>query len=101
MAFSVAAVSSRVSPLFTDEVETDMLMTSAPSRLPASSKLVRVGILEEQVDQRLPAQHVALHLAGSVEQDVALRQIEQVPDFRRVQAFDRQEVFLPVGHAPC
>ena len=44
MAFSVAAVSSRVSPLFTDEVETDMLMTSAPSRLPASSKLVRVRV---------------------------------------------------------
>ena len=44
MAFSVAAVSSRVSPLFTLLVETDMLMTSAPSRLPASSKLVRVRV---------------------------------------------------------
>ena len=44
MAFRVAAVSSSVSPLFTDEVETDMLMTSAPSRLPASSNEVRVRV---------------------------------------------------------
>ena len=65
MAFSVAAVSSSVSPLFTDEVETDMLITSAPSRLPASSKLVRGAraVLEEQVDQRASAQQVALRLA--------------------------------------
>ena len=38
MAFSVAAVSSSVSPFFTDEEDTDMFMTSAPSRLPAISK---------------------------------------------------------------
>ncbi len=44
IAFSVAAVSSSVSPLVTEEVETDMLITSAPSRLPASSKLVRVRV---------------------------------------------------------
>ncbi len=44
MAFSVPAVSSSVSPLFTEELETDMLITSAPSRLPASSKLVRVRV---------------------------------------------------------
>ncbi len=44
MAFRVAAVSSSVSPLFTLDVETDMLITSAPSRLPASSKLVRVRV---------------------------------------------------------
>ncbi len=44
MAFSVIAVSIRVSPLRTEEVETDMLMTSAPSRLPASSNEVRVRV---------------------------------------------------------
>ena len=44
MAFRVAAVSISVSPLFTDDVETDMLITSAPRRLPASSKLVRVRV---------------------------------------------------------
>ena len=37
MALSVIAVSISVSPLFIDEDDTDMFMTSAPSRLPASS----------------------------------------------------------------
>src|ERR1700753_2450937 len=37
MAFSVTAVSIKVSPLRIDEDETDMFMTSAPSRLPAIS----------------------------------------------------------------
>jgi hypothetical protein len=37
MAFRVIAVSSSVSPFLIDEVPTDMLMTSAPSRLAASS----------------------------------------------------------------
>jgi hypothetical protein len=44
MAFRVMAVSISVSPFLMDEVETDMLMTSPPSRLPASSKLVRVRV---------------------------------------------------------
>ena len=44
MAFSVIAVSSSVSPLRTEEVATSMLMTSAPSRLAATSKLVRVRV---------------------------------------------------------
>ena len=38
MAFSVIAVSISVSPFLTLEVATDMFMTSAPRRLPASSK---------------------------------------------------------------
>ena len=38
MAFSVIAVSISVSPFFTEEAATAMFMTSAPSRLPASSK---------------------------------------------------------------
>src|SRR6476659_7217690 len=37
MALSVIAVSTSVSPFLMDEEETDMFMTSAPSRLPASS----------------------------------------------------------------
>ena len=37
MAFSVTAVSISVSPLRIDEDDTDMFMTSAPSRFPASS----------------------------------------------------------------
>ena len=38
IAFSVAAVSISVSPFFTLELATAMFITSAPSRLPASSK---------------------------------------------------------------
>ena len=38
IAFSVSAVSISVSPFFTEEWATDMFITSAPSRLPASSK---------------------------------------------------------------
>ena len=38
MALSVMAVSISVSPFFTEELATAMFMTSAPSRLPASSK---------------------------------------------------------------
>ena len=37
MALSVIAVSISVSPFFTEDEATDMFMTSAPSRLPASS----------------------------------------------------------------
>jgi hypothetical protein len=37
MALSVIAVSISVSPFFTEELATDMFMTSAPRRLPASS----------------------------------------------------------------
>jgi hypothetical protein len=44
MAFSVMAVSMSVSPFLTLDEATDILMTSAPKRLPASSKLVRVRV---------------------------------------------------------
>ena len=94
MAFSVAAVSSSVSPLFTEEVETDMLITSAPRRLPASSKLARVRV--ESSKNRLirvrPRNEVALRLARAVEQHIALRQVEQMADLGRIQALDRQQV---------
>jgi hypothetical protein len=38
MALRVAAVSTRVSPFFTEDETTDMFITSAPRRLPAISK---------------------------------------------------------------
>ena len=44
MAFRVMAVSIRVSPFFTEEEATDMFITVAPSRLPASSKLAWVRV---------------------------------------------------------
>ena len=72
MAFSVIAVSSSVSPLRTEEVATSMLMTSAPSRLAATSKLVRVRV--EFSKNRLmtvrPDEHVAPLVDRSVLVDV-------------------------------
>ena len=44
MAFSVIAVSISVSPFFTELAATDMFITFAPSRLPASSKLAWVRV---------------------------------------------------------
>ncbi len=44
IAFRVIAVSSSVSPFFTELEPTDMLSTSAPSRLPASSNEVLVRV---------------------------------------------------------
>ena len=44
MALRVMAVSISVSPLRMEDEEADMFMTSAPSRLPASSKLACVRV---------------------------------------------------------
>ena len=44
MAFKVIAVSMRVSPFFTEDWATDMFITLAPRRLPASSKLAWVRV---------------------------------------------------------
>ena len=44
MALSVIAVSSTVSPFLIDELLTDMFMTSAPRRLPASSNELWVRV---------------------------------------------------------
>src|SRR5436190_408755 len=44
MAFSVTAVSISVSPLRIDDGDTDMFITSAPSRLPANSHDARVRV---------------------------------------------------------
>src|SRR5579872_860282 len=57
-------------------------------------------VLEEQVDQRAAAQQVALGLAGAVEQNVALGQVEQMADLGGIKALDRQEMLFPVRHDP-
>jgi len=56
MALSVAAVSSSVSPFFTEEEATCIEMTSAPRRLPASSKdfSVRVEFSKKRLISVLP-----------------------------------------------
>ena len=79
-----------------------MLITSAPSRLPASSKLVRVRVefLEEQIDQGSAAQEIALGLPRAVEQNIALRKVEQMPDLGWIKALDRQKMLFPVRHDP-
>ena len=57
IAFSVSAVSISVSPFFTEDCATAMFITSAPSRLPASSKLawVRVEFSKNMLIWVIPA----------------------------------------------
>ena len=57
IAFSVIAVSISVSPFFTDEFATDMFITSAPSRFPASSNddCVRVEFSKKRLICVIPA----------------------------------------------
>ena len=79
MALSVIAVSISVSPFFTEEDATAMFMTSAPSRLPASSNedCVRVEGFEEQVDLGAAAQRRFLLLDLAADLDLLLGEVEQ------------------------
>ena len=98
MAFSgVAAVSMSVSPFVTDEVATDMFITSAPSLLPASSKedCVRVEGSKKRIDQRAPAQDGSLLLDLPRNLDRFIGQIEQCLNVRPRQTFDAEQV--PMG----
>ena len=59
------------------------------------------AVLEEEINEGLAAQHVALGFAGAIEECVAFRQIQELADFGRVHAFDRQQVGLglhALGH---
>ncbi len=75
MAFWVIAVSSRVSPLRTEEVATSMLMTSAAEPfgrdLEARPRARRV--FEEQVDDGAAGEPVAPFVDGPVLVDVGFR----------------------------
>ena len=98
MAFSVVAVSSRVSPLFTragGNRHVDHVGAEAFSReLEAGAGAG--AVLKKQVDQGSPAQQVALGLTGAVQQRVALRQVEEVADFGGIHALDGEQMFLGV-----
>ena len=96
MALSVIAVSISVSPFFMAELATAMLTTSAPSRLPASSKLVwvRVEALEEEVDLGQPLQELQLLVGPSVEVDEAVRAVQEVLDLEGLQPLDAEQVVL-------
>ena len=94
MAFKVIAVSSRVSPLRTDEVATSMLITSAPSRLAATSKLVRVRVefSKNRFMTVRPDKKVAPLVDGSVLVDVAFGKVEQARNGFRRKTFDAEKV---------
>ena len=88
------AVSIRVSPLETDEVLTDMLITSAPSRLPASSKLdwVRVEASKNRLMRVRPLSSAAFLSVARLCADIGLGQVEQGGDFGRGKAFDPKQM---------
>ena len=73
-----------------------MFMTSAPSRLPASSNedCVRVEDLEEQVDLGAAAQRGALLLDLAVEFDEFLGEVEQAVNLFAGKPFDPQQMLL-------
>ena len=73
MAFSVTAVSIRVSPLATDEARGLMLTTSAPSRLPASSKelWVRVEASKKRLIRVRPLSRSSFLACCAVQRDEA------------------------------
>ena len=86
MAFSVIAVSISVSPFFTAELPTAMFMTSAPRRLPASSKedWVRVEDFEEEVDLGAAAQDRLLLLDLAAHFDRRFGKVEKGDDLARL-----------------
>ena len=94
IAFRVIAVSISVSPFFTDELPTAMFITSAPSRLPASSKedWVRVEASKNRLMMRAPAQRAALLLDLAVEIDVFVGEVEQPDNLVGRKSFDPQQV---------
>jgi hypothetical protein len=73
---------------------TDMLITSSPSRLPASSNEVRVCVelLEEAVDDRAAAQRAALLFGLPVQFDIAVGEVEELLDVIGRQALDPEQM---------
>ena len=88
MALSVTAVSISVSPLRIDEDDTDMFMTSAPSRLPASSKeaCVRVEASKKRLISVRPRSDVSFFSIWRLSSTNSLGEIEQADDLARAKA---------------
>ena len=88
MALSVIAVSISVSPLRIEDEPTDMFMTSAPSRLPASSNeaWVRVETSKNRLISVRPRSEALLLLDLAVELDEFLGEIEQARQSPRAKA---------------
>ena len=76
-----------------------MLMTSAPSRLPASSNEVRVRVefSKKQVDERAAAQQVALLVGAAVQVDIGVGEIEEGGDLLPGESFDAQQMAVAIS----
>jgi hypothetical protein len=102
IAFSVIAVSISVSPFLMDDACIDMFITSAPSRLPAISKLacVRVEASKNMLIWVSPSSGLGRFPGAAFGIGVAVGEVEDGPDFVRVQGLDPQKMRLPEGHGP-
>ena len=92
MAFSVIAVSISVSPFFTDEAPTAMFMTSAPSRLPASSKddWVRVEASKKRLICVRPRSTVFFFSIWRLTSTAGFGEVEEADDLGGGEALDAQ-----------
>ena len=94
MALSVIAVSISVSPFFTDEVLTDMFITSAPRRLPASSNddWVRVEASKNRLISVRPRSEVRFFSIWRLRSTNSLGEVEQAGDFVGGKPLDSQQM---------
>ena len=90
-------MSIRVSPLTIELAETAMLITSPPSRLPATSNEVRVRVefSKKQLMIVRPRSRLRFLLGLPVELDIAVGQIEDVVDVVRRQTLDPEQMPVP------
>ena len=96
IALSVTAVSISVSPFFTLDCAACMLTTSAPSRLPAISKLssVRVEFSKNALMIVSPASLSACFFVCAVERDPLLGLVEQVEDLVSCELTDAEQAAM-------
>ena len=94
MALSVTAVSISVSPLRIDEEDTDMFITSAPSRLPASSNeaWVRVEASKNRLISVRPRSAAVFFSIWRLRVDEFLGEIEQADDVGMRKPLDAQQM---------
>ena len=94
MALSVIAVSISVSPLLMADDDTDMFMTSAPSRLPASSNeaCVRVEASKKRLISVRPRSEVRFFSIWRLSSTNSSDEIEQAGDFVTRKPFDPQQM---------
>ena len=94
MALSVTAVSISVSPLRIEDEDTDMFMTSAPRRLPASSNedWVRVEASKNRFTWVRPRKTGALFVDLAVELDIFLGKVEQAGNIGGGKPLDSQQM---------